>query len=170
MLKIVEIENPFERRKKEYELVHTGKAVDFYVAVEGRDIFINGSRITDPKHTYPDDGDQVIVLPHIAHGGIGKVLGFVASIALMTYAGAVGGGLWGGMFARGTIGAVLAAGAVMYVGGRVINALFPQDISTSNTSSSDSTQSYSWDLPTPSSSQNSIVGETFGSCIPTPQL
>lgn len=170
MIQIVEIENPFEPKKKIKEALPTGGAITDYVDVENRDIILNGLMLTNPKKTYPVDGDQIIVMPHIAGGGLGKILGYVAQIALMAYAGNVAGGLWGGAFAKGTVGAFLAAGAVMYLGGRLINTVFPQQVATSSVSDASSSQTYGWDLPTTTTSEGGIIGETYGECIPGPQL
>lgn len=169
MIQIVEIENPFEPKKKIKEVLPTQGPISDYVDIENRDIILNGLMLTNPEKTYPVDGDQIIVMPHIAGGGLGKILGYVAQIALMAYAGNVAGGLWGGVF-KGGVAAFLAAGAVMYLGGRLINAVFPQQIATSSVSDTSSSQTYGWDLPTTTTSEGGIIGETYGECIPGPQL
>ena len=81
MVRLIVIENPFEPRvHKIEELVCTDMPVTDYTAVQGRDVFINGRPVTELS--IPADGDDIISMPHIEGGGIGKVLGFVAMVAL----------------------------------------------------------------------------------------
>lgn len=173
MIQVITIKNPFENRKKLRELYWTGKELTAYVDTDGMDIFVDGHLVEQPDATIPPDGSQIICTPHIAGKGLKRILGFAAMIALTVYAGNVGGGLWakaGSFFAKGAIGATLASGAVMLLGGKLINAVFPQDISTPKWNDQESSRSYGWDLPTPSTLAGNCVGETYGECIPAAQL
>ena len=173
MIQVITIKNPFENRREIRELYWTGKELTAYVDTEGMDIFMDGHIVDHPDRTIPPDGSQIICTPHIAGKGLKRILGFAAMIALTVYAGNVGGGLWakaGSFFAKGAIGATLASGAVMFLGGKLINSVFPQDISTPKWQDTESSQSYGWDLPTPSTLAGNCVGETYGECIPAAQL
>ena len=173
MIQVITIKNPFENRKEIRELYWTGKELTAYVDTDGMDIFVDGHLVEQPDATIPPDGSQIICTPHIAGKGLKRILGFAAMIALTVYAGNVGGGLWakaGSFFAKGAIGATLASGAVMLLGGKLINAIFPQDISTPKWNDQESSRSYGWDLPTPSTLAGNCVGETYGECIPAAQL
>ena len=173
MIHVITIKNPFENRREIRELYWTGKELTAYVDTEGMDIFMDGHIVDHPDKTIPLDGSQIICAPHIAGKGLKRILGFAAMIALTVYAGNVGGGLWakaGSFFAKGAIGATLASGAVMFLGGKLINSIFPQDISTPKWQDTESSQSYGWDLPTPSTLAGNCIGETYGECIPAAQL
>ena len=173
MIQVITIKNPFENRKEIRELYWTGKELTAYVDTDGMDIFVDGHLVEQPDATIPPDGSQIVCTPHIAGKGLKRILGFAAMIALTVYAGNVGGGLWakaGSFFAKGAIGATLASGAVMLLGGKLINAIFPQDISTPKWNDQESSQAYGWDLPTPSTLAGNCVGETYGECIPAAQL
>lgn len=173
MIQVITIKNPFENRKEIRELYWTGKKLTAYVDTDGMDTFMDGHLVEQPDATIPPDGSQIICTPHIAGKGLKHILGFAAMIALTVYAGNVGGGLWakaGSFFAKGAIGATLASGAVMFLGGKLINSIFPQDISTPKWQDTESSQSYGWDLPTPSTLAGNCIGETYGECIPAAQL
>lgn len=177
MVRLIVIENPFEPRIYELtELVYTGMPITNYTALEGRDVFLNGRQAK--ALSIPADGDEILSVPHIAGGSIGKVLSFVAMAALTVISGGVAAngltGFLGLTIKGGTLASCLAAGAVMYLGGRVVNSVFPQQAATLSMDSSfhDSqrTQTYGWDLPTVAVQEGGIAGETYGTCIPQPQL
>lgn len=178
MIQVIEIKNPFEPYFKEVrqEKFIACRTVKSYSS--DADIFIiSGEVIKEPTKRLVADNEQIIVMHHVGGGGLGKVLGFVASIALIAYAGNVAGGLWGthlgiqsGFFAAGHLGAILASGAVMYLGGRLINSVFPQKNPALNTGNQDTSQTYGWDLPSPVSAEGNVMGLTFGECIPQPQV
>ena len=171
MIRIITIENPFDPRVKDIrEQVCTNTVVSNYVETDSRDIFLNGRKINDPAVVIPQDHDEIISIPHIANGGgLGKILGFVATIALTVYSGGIAAGAWG---ANAFWGAV-EAGAVMYLGGRLINAVFPQAVNNAanlDFRDNQTSQTYGWDLPTVSTVEGGIVGRTYGTCIPQAQL
>ncbi|MDY6300097.1 MAG: phage tail protein [Selenomonadaceae bacterium] len=174
MIQLVSIANPFEPTRREIQdLYYTGGKVTAYTDIEGRDIYIDGNLVEHPEETTPLDGSQIIVIPHIAGKGIMRVLGLVAMIALSVYAGNIAGGLWKGLgtaFRAGHIGAMLASGAVMFLGGKIINAVFPQAADNINWNDRETTQTYGWDLPTPTTTAGTVIGETYGECIPAAQL
>ena len=174
MVQIIEVQNPFEPEKCEYkDLYCTGGRLPEYIAVEGRDVYIDGKRVEHPEKVTPTDEMQILVTPHIAGHGLKRILGFAAMIALSVYSANIAGGLWakaGSFFAKGAIGSVLASGAVMFLGGKVINAIFPQQSPSLSWNDRQSSQTYGWDLPTPTTVAGNIIGETYGECIPAPQL
>ncbi len=174
LIQLVSIANPFEPTRREIQdLYYTGGKVTAYTDIEGRDIYIDGNLAEHPEETTPLDGSQIIVIPHIAGKGIMRVLGLVAMIALSVYAGNIAGGLWKGLgtaFRAGHIGAMLASGAVMFLGGKIINAVFPQAADNINWNDRETTQTYGWDLPTPTTTAGTVIGETYGECIPAAQL
>ena len=174
LIQIVRIANPFEPTRREIEeICYTGGKVTAYVETEGRDVYIDGNLVEHPDETTPLDGSQIVVIPHIAGKGIMRVLGLVAMIALSVYSSNIAGGLWKGLgtaFRAGHVGALLASGAVMFLGGKIINAVFPQAIDNINWNDHETTQTYGWDLPTPTTTAGTVVGETYGECIPAPQL
>ena len=174
LIQIVRIANPFEPTRREVEeICYTGGKVTAYVETEGRDVYIDGNLIEHPDETTPLDGSQIVVIPHIAGKGIMRVLGLVAMIALSVYSSNIAGGLWKGLgtaFRAGHVGALLASGAVMFLGGKIINAVFPQAVDNINWNDHETTQTYGWDLPTPTTTAGTVVGETYGECIPAPQL
>ena len=174
LIQIVRIANPFEPTRREVEeICYTGGKVNAYVETEGRDVYIDGNLVEHPDETTPLDGAQIVVIPHIAGKGIMRVLGLVAMIALSVYSSNIAGGLWKGLgtaFRAGHVGALLASGAVMFLGGKIINAVFPQAVDNINWNDHETTQTYGWDLPTPTTTAGTVVGETYGECIPAPQL
>ena len=174
LIQIVRIANPFEPTRREIEeICYTGGKVAAYVETEGRDVYIDGNLVEHPDETTPLDGSQIVVIPHIAGKGIMRVLGLVAMIALSVYSSNIAGGLWKGLgtaFRAGHVGALLASGAVMFLGGKIINAVFPQAVDNINWNDHETTQTYGWDLPTPTTTAGTVVGETYGECIPAPQL
>lgn len=175
MIQIVMVENPFEMKKEIRYACYNQGNVCTYVDTAARDVFLNGARVEDIEHTYPQDGSQIIVMPHIEGGALKSILGFVAMIALSMYAGAIAGGLWKGVlgsaFAGGTIGATLASGAVMFLGGKIINSIFPQQMpKMSWMNEQETSRSYGWDIPTPTTIAGQIIGETYGECLPAAQL
>lgn len=174
LIQIVKVANPFEPTRREIEeICYTGGKVTAYVETEGRDVYIDGNLVEHPGETTPLDGAQIVVIPHIAGKGVMKVLGLVAMIALSVYTSNIAGGLWKGLgtaFRAGHIGALLASGAVMFLGGKIINAVFPQAVDNINWNDHETTQTYGWDLPTPTTTAGTVVGETYGECIPAPQL
>ena len=174
LIQLIKIANPFEPTRREIEdIYYTGGKVTDYVETEGRDVYIDGNLVEHPGETTPLDGSQIVVIPHIAGKGIMRVLGLVAMIALSVYSSNIAGGLWKGLgtaFRAGHVGALLASGAVMFLGGKIINAVFPQAVDNINWNDHETTQTYGWDLPTPTTTAGTVVGETYGECIPAPQL
>lgn len=174
MIQLVEIANPFEpERRKITDLYCTGRDVTTYTDIEGKDIYLDGNLVACPEKTIPLDGSQLVVIPHIAGKGLMRILGMVAMIALSVYTSNIAGGLWKGLgtaFRAGHIGALLASGAVMFLGGKIINTVFPQAADNISWNDHEQTQTYGWDLPTPTTTAGNVVGETYGECIPAAQL
>lgn len=178
MIQIIEIKNPFEPNKREIKEVYcTGGPLTDYVDIVGRDICIEGRIIERPDAFIPLDNMQIIVTPHIAGKGVKNVLGLVAMVALSVYSAGIAGGAWGTFattgshfLAAGTFSAYLASGAVMFLGGKLINSVFPQDSASIHFKDQEQTRTYGWDIPTPVTTAGYTVGETYGECIPAAQL
>jgi predicted phage tail protein len=170
LIEIINIENPFEPKiNNRTELVYLGTELKNYTGdVTGKDVFLDGEKLETIENVIPTDNSQIVITPHIAGGGLKSILGSIAMIALSVYTGGIVGGAWGGIFKAGHLITYLAAGAVMYLGGRIINSIFPQQ--TANYSDNQSSQTYGWDLPTISTVEGGVIGETYGTCIPQAQL
>ena len=171
MIQLVTIANPLQPQIREVaELYYNGGVISDYVETIGRDIVLDGVIVEKPDEVHPADGSQIIVMPHVAGKGLKRILGFAAMIALTAYAGNVAGGLWGGLFKAGSVAATLASGAVMFIGGKIINSIFPQQNNTLSWQDNQSSQSYGWDIPTPTTIAGYVVGETYGEAMPAAQL
>ena len=156
---------PFNRRV----ITHTvtrGTAYDYLdTDLTGKAVYLNGVAVADPGAVIPQPGDVLAVTPYVA-GWLGSILGFVASIALGGLVGGLVRGLaWGGI--AGAIGKSLVYGALMYLGGKVINSVFKLNQPTKHYTMD---SSYGWDLPRLCSTEGAPIGETYGECIPQPQL
>jgi len=119
MIQLVIVKNPFKPLEHEIkEIVYMPKTTlqEYYPGEY--DFALNGKIIEKPNKTYLNDGSQIIVIPHIAGGSFKEIFTFAAMVALAVYAPIMveHWGLHG-------IAAALATGAVMYVGGRIVNAI-----------------------------------------------
>lgn len=174
MVQIIIIQNPLEPQIHDVtDAYYTGKSITSYCHIqENTAVFLNGQRVMNPDHTFPPDGSQLILAPVVAGGSLGKVLGFVAMVALTAWSGAIlgGSGLFGMAIKGYTLGAYLASGAVMYLGGRLINSVFPQHAASLSWQDAEHSQTYGWDLPAVATQEGGVIGETYGTCIPQPQL
>lgn len=174
MVQIIIIQNPLEPKIHDVtDAYYTGKSITSYCHIqENTAVFLNGQRVVNPEHTFPPDGSQLILAPIVAGGSLGKVLGFVAMVALTAWSGAIlgGSGLFGMAIKGYTLGAYLASGAVMYLGGRLINSVFPQHAASLSWQDAEHSQTYGWDLPAVATQEGGVIGETYGTCIPQPQL
>lgn len=168
IVEIIKVKNPFDRTCREVGQVIfvPGKRLTEYANEPDMDYILNSNFVEQPELTYPSDGDQIVIVPHVGNG-LKKILGTIASIMLMTYVGNIAGGLWTG----GQVGlaSYLYAGAVMAIGGRIINTMFgvkPKSLNADNSSS----PTYGWDLPKPLTGEGNVIGITYGECIPAPQV
>ena len=169
MIRIIEVKNPFDLRTKTMrEVACTGETLYKYIEnLEQKQAFLNGVRIERPEHCFPQDGNEIIIMPLIEHG-FKKWFGVIATIGL-AFAGASAAGwvmkaAWGSRFLAG-----LASGLVMTVGGKIINSVFHLN-SVNNVNERETSQTYSWNLPTIQTNEGGVIGETYGECIPAPQL
>ena len=156
---------PFNRRV----ITHTvtrGTVYDYLdTDLTGKAVYLNGLAVSDPGAVIPQPGDVLAVTPYVA-GWLGNILGFVASIALGGLVGGLVRGLaWSGI--AGAIGKSLVYGALMYLGGKVINSVFKLNQPAKHYTMD---SSYGWDLPRLCSTEGAPIGETYGECIPQPQL
>lgn len=164
MIDLIVISNPFTMERTETKAEYTGCPLTTYLDLDWGvyDIYKNGQQLYAPDRCYPLDGEQYVIAPHVGGGGFKKVFGMVLTIGLMIAAPHITFGL-SSMFARS-----LVSGAIMILGGRLINSMLhlnqvPQvEVNQS--------QSYGWELPTVQTQEGNAIGETYGSCIPAPQL
>lgn len=171
MIRIIEVKNPFDLRTKTMrEVACTGETLYKYIEnLEQKQAFLNGVRIERPEHCFPQDGNEIIIMPLIEHG-FKKWFGVIATIGL-AFAGAhmATWGIWGKTLAGKTL-AGLFSGLVMTVGGKIINSVFHLNTGKNAGREQETSQTYSWNLPTIQTNEGGVIGETYGECIPAPQL
>ncbi|CQR73296.1 hypothetical protein SOV_50790 [Sporomusa ovata DSM 2662] len=167
IIEIVKIKNPFNLtcRESEQAIFVPGKRLTEYIDEPDIDYILNSNFVEQPELTYPSDGDQIVIMPHVG-SGLKKILGMIAMIVLSVYTSNISGGLW----TAGKVGltSYLAAGAVMVIGGKLINTMF--GTKANSLSSEGSSQTYGWNTPSPLSGEGNIIGVTYGECIPAPQI
>lgn len=169
MIEIVKLKNPFDRTRRETGRVPfvPGQVLTDYIPDKEVVFILNGNFVEQPELTYSCDGDQIIVLPHVGSNAFRAI----ASIVLMYYVSTLTSGpgmLFPDAAGKATLATYLAAGAIMFVGGRIINSVFP--VKQKGLGDSQSSQTYGWDTPTPATGEGGIVGITYGECIPNPQV
>ena len=167
MIEIVEIKNPFEPNKKERKKVEcTNGTLYSYLDPTDKDVYLNGILVLDPVNCFPQDGNQIIVTPHIGKS-IKGILGMVAMLALAVYAPVLAAKWLPATASKLAIG--LMTGAITMVGGKLINSMLRLNQIGSTSENSQST-SYGWSLPSVQTYEGGVIAETYGECIPTPQL
>ena len=167
MIEIVEIKNPFEPNKKERKKVEcTDGTLYSYLDPIDKDVYLNGILVLDPVNCFPQDGNQIIVTPHIGKSLKG-ILGMVAMLALAVYAPVLAAKWLPAAASKLAIG--LMTGAITMVGGKLINSMLRLNQIGSTSENSQST-SYGWSLPSVQTYEGGVIAETYGECIPTPQL
>lgn len=178
MITVVVIKNPFDIRNRDIRQVKysavktiTGYINDTKIQDEVK-ISLNGKLIDENKYSdvIPQDKSNIVMCPVIGHhGGSGKnILGVVASIALAVattgIGSAVSGGAWIGAgvkaMAGWTFAGYMAAAAVMYLGGTLLNHI-NSSVDANNSNYSTST-TYSWSTPKTQATQGSPMPITFG--------
>lgn len=167
MIDIILVKNIFddhpktEVQSKDYI---AGMTLAGYVDMRDKDAYVGGMWVRDPKTFYVKDGMQLLILPHVAGGGFKKILGTVLMVGLMIAAPAMFVG-WSSLALR-----ALASGAVMILGGKIINSIFHLNQAASRGVDDQSSPTYGWELPNVQTQEGGVIGETFGECIPAPQL
>lgn len=164
MIELIVINNPFTVERELTEKEYTGRPLSAYIDLDWSvyDIYKNGQQLYAPDKCYPLNGEQYVITPHVGGHGFKHIFGMVLTIGLLIAAPHNIFGL-SSMFARS-----LVSGAIMILGGRLINSMLhlnqvPQvEVNQS--------QSYGWELPTVQTQEGNTIGETYGSCIPAPQL
>ncbi len=164
MIDLIVISNPFTMERELLEKEYTGQPLSSYLDLDWSvyDVYKNGQQLYMPDKCYPLNGEQYVITPHVGGHGFKHIFGMVLTIGLMIAAPHITFGL-SSMFARS-----LVSGAIMILGGRLINSMLhlnqvPQvEVNQS--------QSYGWELPTVQTQEGNTIGETYGSCIPAPQL
>ena len=167
MIEIVEIKNPFEPNKKERKKVEcTDGTLYSYLDPTDKDVYLNGILVLDPVNCFPQNGNQIVVTPHIGKS-IKGILGMVAMLALAVYAPVLAAKWLPATASKLAIG--LMTGAITMVGGKLINSMLRLNQIGSTSENSQST-SYGWSLPSVQTYEGGVIAETYGECIPTPQL
>lgn len=164
MIDLIVISNPFTVERELLEKEYTGQPLSSYLDLDWSvyDVYKNGQQLYMPDKCYPLNGEQYVITPHVGGHGFKHIFGMVLTIGLLIAAPHNIFGL-SSMFARS-----LVSGAIMILGGRLINSMLhlnqvPQvEVNQS--------QSYGWELPTVQTQEGNAIGETYGSCIPAPQL
>lgn len=164
MIDLIVISNPFTMERELLEKEYTGQPLSSYLDLDWSvyDVYKNGQQLYMPDKCYPLNGEQYVITPHVGGHGFKRIFGMVLTIGLLIAAPHNIFGL-SSMFARS-----LVSGAIMILGGRLINSMLhlnqvPQvEVNQS--------QSYGWELPTVQTQEGNTIGETYGSCIPAPQL
>lgn len=175
MIKIIEIKNPFEPRREVREMEYTGGTIYSYLDIREKEIYLNGILVVDPINCFPQDGNEIVVTPIIGKG-LKSILGMVASIALAVYAPQIASS-WLGIAKGATVAGSMAlklgllTGAIMTVGGRIINSVFKMNQQPiSSGSEMETSNSYGWTLPSVQTYEGGVIGETYGEVLPAPQL
>ena len=167
MIDIILVKNIFddhpktEVQSKDYI---AGMTLTGYVDMRDKDAYVCGMWVRDPKTFYVKDGMQLLILPHVAGGGFKKILGTVLMVGLMIAAPHMF-AAWSSLALR-----ALASGAVMILGGKIINSIFHLNQAASRGVDDQSSPTYGWELPNVQTQEGGVIGETFGECIPAPQL
>lgn len=174
MITVLTIKNPFNPYKDRVvervkiapgltvEILARERAADF----PGLDLqcVVNGSKAS-AEHNL-QNGDLVVVSPIILKGGgLAKVLGTIAMVALSIYAPQVGaavdGWLGGVAGTAWSFAAYAATAAVMFLGSYVISRFCSTAIDTGSYSST-SDPTYSWAGPTTMEGQNNAIQCVYG--------
>ena len=167
MIDIILVKNIFDDHPKtevQTKDYIAGMTLAGYVDMRDKDAYVGGMWVRNPKTFYVKDGMQLLILPHVAGGGFKKVLGAVLTIGLMIAAPHMF-AAWSSLALR-----ALASGAVMILGGKIINSIFHLNQVASRGVDDQSSPTYGWELPNVQTQEGGVIGETFGECIPAPQL
>lgn len=167
MIDIILVKNIFDDHPKtevQTKDYIAGMTLAGYADMRDKDAYVGGMWVRDPKTFYVKDGMQLLILPHVAGGGFKKILGTVLMVGLMIAAPAMFVG-WSSLALR-----ALASGAVMILGGKIINSIFHLNQAASRGIDDQSSPTYGWELPNVQTQEGGVIGETFGECIPAPQL
>ena len=167
MIDIILVKNIFDDHPKtevQTKDYIAGMTLAGYVDMCDKDAYVGGMWVRDPKTFYVKDGMQLLILPHVAGGGFKKILGTVLMVGLMIAAPHMF-AAWSSLALR-----ALASGAVMILGGKIINSIFHLNQAASRGVDDQSSPTYGWELPNVQTQEGGVIGETFGECIPAPQL
>ncbi len=159
---LVVLKNPFNHEGREIHSLEfiPEKTIAQYVQpyMMGLDDFIYSAQGVKVEGEYvPEPGDYLAVCPVV---GKSKLLGSLLSIGLAVWTGGLAeGGFWG--LKAGSFAAGLAASAIAYVGGMVINHFFPPATPDMPDSTS-STPTYGWGNVSAQVTQGGVLPRTFG--------
>lgn len=178
MITVVFVKNPFEpqQNREVHTLPYTkGKLVGDYVQectsqLTLKDMVISQNSYTINGMKPVHDGDFIVFAPIVGKGHGKNPLLIIATVALSVVAfgvgGMVAGGHWGAAAlasAHGfaAIGGYLAAAAVMFIGGTLIQRAFGT-ANTGKLSSSSENPTYSWSGIATTQGQNNPIPITYG--------
>jgi len=167
MISIAFIKNPFDTDRKEiYSVSHvSGQTVQKYVESylsyypdTEFHISINGHILEKYEIVLvcPADGDQLVILPVVGKN-LSSLLNGIAMMALTA-------GVSGLHLGLSHFMTALVKGTMIYVGGRIINAILP--LPKQNLSSSTTSATYGWDGAKSVAATGTPVGKTFGTVSP----
>lgn len=164
MFELMLVSNPFTMERTTNKYKSDGRPLSTYLDIDWSvyDVYKGGQQLFAPDRCYPQDGEQYIVTPHVGGGGFKHIFGMVLTIGLMIAAPHNIFGL-SSMFARS-----LVSGAIMILGGRLINSML--HLNQVPQMEVNNSQSYGWELPNVQTQEGNTIGETYGECIPAPQL
>lgn len=159
-IQVIEILNPMstDHREESYLPWTPTTVLADYVPDDGNEWIVSVSGGIVPAaewDTYlPKADDTIVICPVMTGGGGGakSILRMVAFIALVVFTAGVAMpalAAWGagaGLFVAGSMSAMLASGAIMAVGGMLINAIMPVPTASRSSSASDLTESASYGI------------------------
>lgn len=172
MITVVFVKNPFEPQfnREVYRLEYKkGKTIHEYVkecaaTLKLPDMTISRNSYTINGDFLVRDGDFIVFAPVVGKGGGKNPLLIIATVALSVVSMGVGGMVAGGSLATATgwaaIGGYMAAAAVMFIGGTLIQRAF--GTATTSFDSVSENPTYSWNGISTTSGQNNPIPITYG--------
>ena len=172
MITVVFVKNPFEPQfnREVYRLEYEkGKTIHEYIkectaTLKLPDMTISRNSYTINGDFLVHDGDFIVFAPVVGKGGGKNPLLIIATVALSVVSMGVGGMVAGGSLATATgwaaIGGYMAAAAVMFIGGTLIQRAF--GTATPSFDGTSENPTYSWNGISTTSGQNNPIPITYG--------
>lgn len=172
MITVVFVKNPFEPQfnREVYWLEYKkGKTIHEYVkecaaTLKLSDMTISRNSYTINGDFLVHDGDFIVFAPVVGKGGRKNPLLIIATVALSVVSMGIGGMVAGGSLATATgwaaIGGYMAAAAVMFIGGTLIQRAF--GTATPSFDGTSENPTYSWNGISTTSGQNNPIPITYG--------
>lgn len=172
MITVVFVKNPFEPQfnREVYRLEYEkGKTIHEYVkectaTLKLPDMTISRNSYTINGDFLVHDGDFIVFAPVVGKGGGKNPLLIIATVALSVVSMGVGGmvaGGWATASGLAAIGGYMAAAAVMFIGGTLIQRAFGTAATPSFDGASEN-PTYSWNGISTTSGQNNPIPITYG--------